>query len=294
MTTEAPKPGIYKDVPFATYLAWPCVSNSRINQARRSLLHFKEDQSTEPTKALRLGQFIHCGVLEPLAISMRYAVMPPYQDDPANKTKDGKPSKSRATEFYAMKARLFAEANNGKQIIEQSDYDILLGVSKSLYRSKRAREFLSEPGESEVSVVWNDVETGLLCKARFDLENSCHNDLKTCRDAASFPKSIATYGYHRQAAHYQTGYATITGEVKPFNIIAVETTRPFGVRAAPMNEDAIEVGAEEIAQAMRAIANAYDKDEWPGYDDPSSWCLPSYYGSGESIELVVDGQTVTI
>ena len=41
-TNEAPKPGIYKDVPFAEYLAWSAVSNSGIKLGLRSLAHFKE------------------------------------------------------------------------------------------------------------------------------------------------------------------------------------------------------------------------------------------------------------
>lgn len=291
---DCPDPGIYLDVPFETYLSWPAVSNSRLNMARRSLLHFRE-QVIKETEALRLGRFIHCGVLEPLAIPMRYVVMPSFELDPDNVTKAGKPSTSTATDYYDSKVKAFKAANEGKEIVDKSDYDILIGISKGLMRSPKAKQYLSERGDAEVSMVWIDKETGLRCKARADLLNSGINDLKSCQDCMGFAKSIATYGYHRQAAHYIGGYRELTGETKPFRLIAVEKTSPFGVRAAELNEDAIDVGESEVREAMRSIAEAYELNQWPCYEDPTSWCLPSYYvGNDEPIELTIGGQKVTI
>lgn len=301
MTTTAttgevltPSPGIYRDVSFADYLAWDCINNSRISLARRSLLHFKEQPAHEATKALRFGSFAHCGVLEPLAIAMRYAVMPRYELDAANVTKDGTASKSTGTTYYKQRAAEFAAANTGKEVVEQDAYDHLCGISRSLMRSERAREYLCERGDVEVCFVWDDEETGLRCKCRVDMLNSGICDLKTCLDAQAFPKSIAAYGYHRQGAHYQAGVAALTGEVKPFRIVAVEKTAPYGVRSAPLNEDAIETGAAEVRQAMRAIAGAYESGVWPCYTDPASWCLPSWYGGSDEIELIINGETVSI
>lgn len=291
---EAPAPGIYRDVPFETYLAWPAVSNSRITMARRSLLHFRE-QVIKDSPTLSAGRFIHCGVLEPLWVSMRYAVMPSYEHDAQNCTGQGKPSTSKATKYYEKKSEAFIAANAGKEIVDQDTFDMLIGISRSLMRSERAREYLMERGEPEVSLVWKDPETELLCKARIDFLNSGIVDLKSCFDAVKFPRSIAEYGYHRQGAHYRSGYSVLTGEVRPFRLIAVEKTQPWGVRAAPLNEDAIEQGETEVRAALRSIANAYEKNEWPCYEDPSSWCLPSYYqGDDEPIELTIGGQTITI
>jgi hypothetical protein len=162
-------------------------------------------------------------------------------------------------------------------------------------RSERARAYLTERGEAEVSLLWDDPDTGLRCKARIDFLNSGINDLKSCFDATAFPKSIATYGYHRQAAHYQNGYMILTGEILPFRLIAVEKTQPWGVRAAPLHDEAIDVGRLEVGSALRSIADAYESNEWPCYEDPPSWCLPSYYaGDSEPIELTVGGETITL
>lgn len=291
---DVPEPGIYADVPFEQYLSWKAVSNSRLSRARRSLLHFKEEANYD-SPALRIGRFIHCGVLEPLAIQMRYAVMPPFELDKDNCTAAGAPSTSTGTTYYKNKVREFKAANQGKEVVEQSEYDMLLGISKSLNRSTRAREYLADPGETELSIVWVDPETGLLCKARIDFLNSGINDLKSCADAMNFSKSIANYGYHRQGAFYRAGYQVLTGKLLPFRLIAVEKDKPYGVRAAPLNEDAIEVGESEVRETLRAIKGAYDSGTWPCYDDPSSWCLPSYYQScNEPIELTIDGKTINI
>lgn len=294
---QTPKPGIYRDVPFTEYLGWKALSNSRMNLAMQSLRHFKEVTFTEPTPQLRLGSFVHCGVLEPLAISMRYAVMPRYELDKENTTSEGKPSTSKTTSYYKAQAAAFAAANRDKEIVDLADYEKLVRINKSLCRSDRAREYLGERGDAEVSLLWEDAETGLLCKARIDMLNSGINDLKTTGNICKFPSSIADYGYHRQAAHYQDGLATLCGgEIKPFRIIAVESTMPHGVRAAPMSEDALEVGHAEIVSVKRAIADAYAADEWPCYPDPNQWNLPSWYhaNASEPIALTINGETVTL
>jgi len=243
---------------------------------------------------MRLGSFLHCGVLEPLAIVERYAVMPRYEQDAANVTRAGEKSNSTGTVYFKEKAAEFRAANVGKEIVSAEDYKALVGVHRSLMRSDRAREYLTERGDAEVSLLWHDPETGLPCKARIDFLNSGINDLKSSADAAGFSRAIANNGYHRQAAHYQTGLRVLTGENKPFRLIAVEPIAPHGVRAAPVHPDAIETGESEVRRALLSIADAYRTNQWPSYEDPSSWCLPSWYGASDAIELTVNGETVSV
>lgn len=295
-TIELPKPGIHSGVPFADYLSWPAISNSRISLALKSLAHFKHCQFGEPSPALRLGQLVHCGVLEPMTVVKRYTVMPDFEKDAENKTADGTATCSKNTKFYKAKVAAYAAANADKIIVGQDEYDRLCGIGTALNRSAKAREYLFGGGEAEVSMLWYDHETGLPCKARIDWLNSGINDLKTTLDGANFNKSIAKYGYHRQGAHYQAGYATLHGgELKDFRLIAVESSQPYGVRAAPLNDDALETGRSEVRQALRDIAEAYELDSFPCYDDPASWCLPSWYaGADDEVELTIGGETVTL
>lgn len=273
---QIPAPGIYRDIPFEEYLAWPAISNSRLNLARRSLLHFRENPAKE-TPSLSVGRFIHAGILEPLSIPMRYAVMPQYELDAANVTAKGERSTSTATKYYKGKVEEFEVSHPGKEIVEQSVYENLLGIARALHASERARRYLGEPGEAEVSLLWRDPDTGLLLKARIDFLNSAINDLKTCQDAILFSRSIANYGYHRQGGHYQNGLKQLTGETRPFRLIAVEKTRPWGNRAAELDQASIDAGKDEIKRTLAAIAEAERTGRFPGYSDPEAWSLPSFY-----------------
>ena len=293
--TTCPKPGIYRDVDFNDYLKWDALSNSRIKVATESLLHFKEAGPVKETNSMRLGTFLHCGILEPEAIGNRYAVMPPYELDAENVTKDGKPSKATTTEYYKAKRYEFERVNEKKLIVTQSDYDMLTIIAKRMRDNERCVEWMAR-AETEVSIVWEDDDTGLMCKARLDVISSIIADLKSCQSVKKFPSSIANYGYHRQAAHYRNGWGKLTGDVLPVGFIAVETSHPFPVNAALMSEEAIEVGSDETTATLRAIADAYESGEWSGPSEPDKWCLPHWYSSdgGDEVELVIGGQKLSI
>lgn len=277
---ELPKPGIYPNVPFEEYIYWPAISNSRLNLAAKSMLHFKMLKFREPTPALRLGQLVHCGILEPMAVIKRYVVQPNFENDADNKTGDGQQSNSKATKYYKAKVEEFRTVNAGKTVVSQDEYERLCGINEALFRSKRARQYLSEMEQTEVSITWNDAETGLPLKARLDgVGRLAIGDLKTTQDAMAFSKSVANFGYHRQGAFYQTGWAALTGgELLPFRLIAVESVHPHGVRAAPLNEEAADIGRYEVQKLLRQVAEAKELDFYPCYYDPPAWCLPSWYG----------------
>lgn len=294
---ELPNPGIYPNVPFEEYIYWPAISNSRLNLAAKSMLHFKMLKFREPTPALRLGQLVHCGILEPMAVIKRYVVQPNFENDADNKTGDGQQSNSKATKYYKAKVEEFRTVNAGKTVVSQDEYERLCGINEALFRSKRARQYLSEMEQTEVSIVWNDAETGLPLKARLDgVGRLAVGDLKTTQDAMAFSKSVANFGYHRQGAFYQTGWATLNGgELLPFRLIAVESVYPHGVRAAPLSDDAIDTGRTQVRQLLRDVAEARELDFYPCYDDPASWCLPSLYaGADDEVELTIGGESVTL
>lgn len=298
MELTTPKPGVYRDVPFETYLSWDAISNSRINLFRRSPLHFKLNAHPDQTEALTLGEFVHCGGLEPENIASRYAVMPAFELDDGNVTRKGERSFSTSTVYYQTKVEEFSRVNAGKKIVKQELYDKLLGVARALRNHDRAWQYLrAERGETELVLVWIDPETELLCKARLDYATKrSTTDLKTTRDAQNFTKAIATYGYHRQLAHYRGGRSVLMGgEMGEHRIIAVEPTEPYGIRAAPLSDDALDLGESEIRQTLRAIARAYERDEWPCYEDPRAWVMPAWYDSiDQELELTVGGQTVSV
>lgn len=301
----APAPGIYENVSFEEYLSWDAISASRINLACRSLAHFHENAAPDPTPALRLGGLVHCGRLEPMALAKRYAVMPPYENDPDNLTQKGeRPSSPKTTSYYKLKAKDFAAANVGKEIVNDETYDRMVAIVTALARHERARSYLEAPGQIEVAIVWIDPATGLICKARLD--HYCRHedrftDLKTfipqpgcLPPSVKFCRSIANYGYHRQMSHYRQGLIVLTGVQCEAAIAAVDSNAPHCVMAAPVSEEWMELGAGEVSHTLERIARAYKTNDWPGYDSPDSWIPPAWYGEDGDVELVIDGQPFVV
>lgn len=301
-----PAPGIYHNVPFNEYLSWPAISNSRLNQARRSLAHYKANVGQDQTKALMMGSLVHCGRLEPMAVAKRYAVMPRFEDHEENLTAKGeKPNNPKATSYYRRKVEEFMQVNCDKEIVTESQFDEMVEIVRSLARHGLARKWVEAEGPVELTVVWNDEETGLLCKARIDKlvkEESLVCDLKTyapqhgyLSPAEKFGRSIATFGYHRQMAHYLAGVnAMMPGTHWRCGLIVVETAKPYCVMAAPMSEDWLQFGRSEVAETMRAIANAKATHEWPGYESPNMWMPPAWYGEQGELELRIGGESVSL
>lgn len=292
------KPGIYDNLSFADYLAIDAISNTSLGLVERSPRHYRERVELESCKPLVLGSLVHCGRLEPLAIGERYAVCPDYHLDDANLTTSGDVSRSSTTKYVKAKVAEFAEANRDKEVVPRDWYQEMVAIVTSLHGDTRANELLNAAGRVELTLVWEDDSTGLLCKARIDKEAASIGkfaDLKTCADLQAFERSIARYGYHRQAAHYQDGWATLTGELLEPWIIAVEKAKPYCVKAAPIHEETLERGYERRRNALATIQECHETGSWPSPPAPSSWKVPEWELAGsESLSLVVDGQSIEV
>lgn len=279
METEVncPEPGIYEDVPFAEYAAWEAVNNSRLGQMAKSPKHY-----TTPIKfstdALRFGNLCHCGRLEPIALAERYAVAHDWHLDAGNVTAAGKATDSKATRYYKERAEDFANANAGKEIVSKAEYRQMMAMVKSIDADPVARRLFAGVGPVEVSIVWDDPETGLRCKGRFDkLGPGYAADLKTTIDLATFPKSIANYSYHRQQAFYRMGWAVLNGgELLETWLVAAEKSEPFCVQAAPLSELALAQGDAEWRKLLGRVAECHEAGSWPGPESPIEWTMPAW------------------
>lgn len=296
------KPGIYFDVPFEEYLSWDFLSNSKLSLAKRSAAHYRQGFKAEPTPSMRLGSLVHCGALEPLAIAKRYTFMPNYAKHEGNCTANGERSYSSATKFVKSMEDQFRSLNHDKTIVSEDDYDKMIGIVSSLAGNELAKDLFRD-GKPEVSIVWEDSATGLLCKMRADWLRSTNGnsgqvvDLKTTVDATEFGRAIARYGYHRQMAFYRRGINAVLGvDAEPW-IIAVESSAPYGCRAAKLDATSLEIGESEVAELLAFVAECKALDSWPSYSNPESWSVPAWYlpkESFEDVELIVDGEVLNV
>lgn len=247
--------GIYYGLAAAEYHAVEALSSSGVKKLLKSPSHyrFERDHPSEPTAAMTLGTAIHSIVLEQQESAQRIAVLPPLN----RRTKDGR------AELDA-----FITANKGKLLLSQEEFDRAIRCAAAVMEHPAAAQLL-DGGERELSLFWTDGRYSVPCKARFDCRNrGLIVDLKTCQSAApdDFSRSIATFGYDVQAAHYFSGAEHVLNETpEGFVFIAAETEEPFAVACYVLGRQSIHVGMNKCDEALKRYQIALQTGEWPGY-----------------------------
>lgn len=130
-------------------------------------------------------------------------------------------------------------------------------------------------GAPEVTLAWQDTETGVWLKARPDFlphRRQHVPDLKFMADGhpRTFSRSIASYGYHMSAALYADGIKAVFGEYpQSFYFIVVEKEAPYVVSLYQLPGEDIERGRVLNRAAIRTFADCLNKgispEHWPGY-----------------------------
>lgn len=255
---ECPKPGVYRDVPAATYFAWDAVNNSSLKHFIRSPAHYIASLVEEDEEAIEKnrGTICHGGLWEPARFAAEYAIGP----DVDLRTKAGKEEWSS-----------FADANPSKTLVRAKDGVAMEGVRRSVWSHPFASKLLSSEGPCEVCLVWRDEITGLMCKARLDkvsLDYSYIADLKTTGDARpdAFREQAHKLGYWRQSSWYLDACAKNGLSVDGFCIIAAEVEPPYALSVFVMEQEEIEIASLEVADALQGLAECKRTGIFPGYD----------------------------
>lgn len=272
---DAPAPGLHKDVPPETYSRWSAVRSSLLRKVAQSPYHARyamlhpEDEDT--TKAKDFGQAFHVGALEPDRFNIAFGVMPnlgPRQS-----------SKVRAEE------EAYRAAHAHIRMISKDDYDLVIAMRDAVWQHPTAKEILSSPGANELSAVWKDKGTGVLCKGRQDrfgvwADAPTVVDLKSTVDAsrATFSRSIATYGYDQQSAYYLDGFNALAPvDGRKYVLIAVEKTAPYAVAVYELDQASIAAGRRKYRANLELWARCLESGVFPGYGDGcDDISLPAY------------------
>jgi hypothetical protein len=246
-------PGLYH-MTFDEYLAVPALSRSDIVKLLVSPLKYKEAEDKD-TEAMEFGRAYHTYMLEIDRFEKEYIVKPKFK---------GKGSKARREEWE--------EENKDKNTITIEGKDALKAMCDRLYKHPIAGPMLSDEGESELVVVWNDPITGALCKARIDRLNKkipAEVDLKSCLDAREgpFKKSAWDKGYPIQAAFYRYGLYQVTGIEHPFYFIAQEKKPPYDLIVYKAGPDMLYHGQLACARGLAIYSECLRTDKWPGYPE---------------------------
>jgi len=232
----------------AEYHDHEAISNSLITKILKSPAHAKAylDGFKETTPAMAFGSAFHSCVLEPEKFNEDYAV---FEGD-----KRKKEDKARFEEMVA----------SGKTIITADDFNTITNMATAINDHDIARALLAN-GLPEQSVFWTDKITGMECKCRPDWwDNDTLVDLKTTDDASpsGFARSVATYGYHTQAAHYMAG----TGASR-FVFIAVEKKPPYAIGVYVLDDVALDEGWRKVVHAIGYWKACCEIGTYPSYQD---------------------------
>lgn len=265
--SPTPEPGIYSHVPFAEYLAWPYLSKSALRSFEVSPAQYQHElaQPFEPSDAMVLGSMV-----DTLWFDGREAYEAAFLPAPAIvKRRQG--SVWGDFEFgckgLGIVPVLYAQAMTAERMVDAL-YDH--------HGAMRARE----GGLSQLSLVWDDPETGIRCKGRPDIVDPDRrgiDDLKTSRDISpgGFSKACSDYNYHWQGRHYLSALETLTGEPWDggFRLITVRNKPVHGVQIYRMADAALELARDELRVVLARMRACIIMDHWP---------------SAEQSELTVD------
>ena len=268
-------------MPFEQYAAAPAVNNSLLKDMARSaahcwaLHHAPNRPERKPRPWMITGPLAHCAVLEPDAMAARYLVTP--DDAPKRPTSAQWNAKKPSPDSVAAMAwwTEFNASAAGRQVITAEQYATTQGQLAGITAHPDLAAVLAS-GAAEQSAFWADESTGLLCKCRPDWVHTLPDgraillDLKTCQsaDAVAFARTVASFGYHRQAAWYCDGWQRATGQaVYSFIFAAIPSEYPFIAGAYQLADEALIQGADECAELLEAYAACVRSNVWPGYGD---------------------------
>lgn len=244
-----PAIGIYDGMPFADYLALDAVSASSLKQVADCPA--KVGVVKEQSAAMALGSLTHCAILEPDELERRYAV--------TDLERSGTKAWNAADE----------EAG-GRELVKRADWDAALRMCNAVWAHPTARALLTG-AVTERTLVWQDAETGLLCKARLDAASPLGGavDVKTAASAhpREWARQAARLRYHWQAAHYLTGCVALGHPADAFTFIVVESAPPHIVAVYELDYDSVEAGYCQLRKAFRRYAECRRANTWPAFGE---------------------------
>lgn len=252
-------PDFLQSLPTADYHSHPAIGHSSLVRIMRSPAHYQEyaTHPPEPTVAMQLGTAFHTALLEWELFGKTFVVAPKFD----RRTKAGK-----------AEALAWETGHTGKIILTPDQMEAIGKMVLAVREHKGARRLLGD-GLAETSGFWRDERTGIECKMRPDFLAAEGEtiagivDIKTCVDASAdgFSRAIATQGYDVQAAFYQDGMKTLSGETVPFYFIAIEKEAPYALAVYRASQAMLEIGREKYRAALELLSWCRRNNFWPSY-----------------------------
>jgi len=266
----APKPGIYYGVKEAEYRAWPYFSQSEAKGLLRSPMHWAAwKKKPRQTEVMLVGSLVDCYLTSRSEWTARYVLRPATYR--AEKTTGRGEAKATTVEIkkFNTNATVCAEKlaeleASGKTVITRSQAKTAVRTGRAAKKHPIVAKWLFT-ADRQVSVVWDDTQTGVRCKGRYDLLAVPKNiaeadqysfaipDLKCTfvADREAFRRTATIMGYAVQAGMYSDAYSVLHQGLTPiFYWVAIETEHPHGVAVYPVGPSTLATGLKTARKAM--------------------------------------------
>lgn len=282
-----PQPGIYPNVDYATYRAWPAVNASALKiLATVTPKHAKAyiDGRVDKDSPDRLiGRGFHCALLEPSQFVERFPCGGICAEEIKSGPRKGQPCGNQATYrddagnwYCGTHAKAHPGAAEPPEVLTLDQAGRIDAMKREVCAHKVVH-LLRQHGGCEVSLVW--VREGVPCKARTDkliIDRNCPDtiiDLKKIQPMAgtlsALQSAITNYGYDLAAAWYVDGVKALRPDKDAplFAWVFAEDAPPFDVHPVWASKRLLEVGRAKANRAFGLWKWCAESNTWPGYCD---------------------------
>jgi len=212
-----------------------------------------------------------------------YATLPEtYEDEKGNV----KPWNGNSTVCKQTKADI---ERNGQIPVKRHEVESV-NAAVEILRNDYDASCLLENARTQVHILgmYKDEETGLSVPLRALLDivpdaegrfGKCLADLKTCSDASpeAWPRTVAKWGWHIQAAFYLDLYRAATGEDRTDWLHLVQESQPpYEIGRRVISSPFVDVGRAAYREALVRYAWCLKNNEWPGYDEVKAGIMPGW------------------
>lgn len=232
------------------YEAIDALSFTGLKELLKSPAHYKHwlTAEREETKALLIGKATHSAVLTPAAFKDAFAQAPECD----RRTKDGK----------AIWEAAQAALKPGQVAIAFDDYAQVMNIADAVTKVWQPSE--EALGWAECPIVGKDRETPIKGIPDFVSSDGWIYDLKTTEDVTERValRTILSYKYHVQAAHYIRLVQNLRGDIQGFRIVMVEKQAPFSVAIYEVAGELLDAGRDECERAYAIYDRCRADGRW--------------------------------
>jgi hypothetical protein len=244
-------PGVYRNIPELEYHALPGLSSTGVKTLLDSPARYQwERQHRTEKKAFDLGHLIH-GMALGVGLGVKVVDAPDWRTKAAREERD-------------------AARAGGLVPVLTADYERAEQAVAKVRQHPDASPLLTG-GAPEVSLLWDDPDTGVRCRGRLDYWHNAAGlvvDLKTTgqtSDPRRVSRVAASLGWHQQASHYSDGVEVLTGTRPRFLHVVVEVDPPHHVSVVELHAANLALGAADVRTARDIYARCEATGEWPAY-----------------------------